>query len=192
MKKIISNKLDLKSGGIIEVKEDIKIKNFNDGEATSFFRQFLIENGYKDHIGKAIVNRKRYGDLQYLTLYGCTLKIRFTLWQAQTDTDTGKAVLWIGEKNSAEFSQEDINYGIIVGDRIIRTDASYYGLIVTTRNFRIGKNLKEQPFVDYLLIPIEDMIEIVKETKQAWIDIRKSHREKYAFNNMIDKLKNQE
>lgn len=189
MKKVVTNKLDFASGGFTEVKEKIKVRNFNDGDALSIFRQFLIDRGYKDNIGKISVNRKKYGDLQYLTLFGHTIKVRFALWQAQTDTEGGKAVLWLGEKNTANFTQEQVDYGVIVDDRIIRTDAQYYALIVTTRDFRVGTDLKAQPFVDYLLIPIEDMIEILKQTHQAWVDIRKSHREKYAFNVMISKLK---
>jgi hypothetical protein len=187
--KIVNNRFDFKTGKIVEELEDIKIKNFNDGEANSFYRQFLIDKGYKDNIG-VLRTWNKSKPVQYLTLYGFPIKIRFVLWQAKKDTDTGKAVLWVGERNTVGFTQDQVMDAIVVGDRIIRTDVSYYGCIVTPRDFKVGMSLKSQPFVDFLLIPINAMIEIVKQTGKAYIDIRKEHREKYLFDNIIEQLKN--
>lgn len=187
--KIQSLKVDFSTGEIAEEKEEVRVKNFNDGEAAVFFRQFLLSKGYKDNIGTIVIDRKRYGKLQYITLFEKPIKVKFAMWRAKKDTDTGKAVLWIGEKNSAGYVQAQVDYGIVVNDRIVTLDVLYYAVIVTPREFRVGTNLKDMPFVDYLLIPLEDIIEQLKKTGRADFDIRKEHREKYAFDKTIDQLK---
>lgn len=188
MKKIIDRRFDFSTGQIVEEESKIKIKNFDDGEAGIYYREFLISKGYKDNLSVTKVFKGKWGELQYPTLFGFPLKVRFCLWHAQKDSDTGKAVLWVGEKNSKKLTQEQVDYGVVVEDRIVRNDISYYALIVTTRTFRVGNSLKNQPFVDYLLVPIEDIIATVKDSKKAWIDLRKSDREKYSFDKIIGRL----
>jgi len=189
MKKILVNKLDL-SGNFVAQEEEVKVKNFEDGEATTLFKAHIIAKGYQSALGTVDVVKKRHGQLQYPTLFGYSVKCRFALWHAEKDTETGKAVLWIGDRNRGGLTQVEVDYGVIIGDRIIRTDTSFLGLIVTLRSFKLGMSLKDMPFVDYLLMPVQDMIDILKETKQGWIDLRQSHRKQYAFDNMISKMQN--
>jgi hypothetical protein len=187
--KITSYRLDFKSGDVVGEKEDIHVRNFNDGEAAVYYRKFLIAKDYKEYLGTTVVKRKKYGELRYLTLFEKPLKIRFAMWRAKKETEDGKAVLWIGEKNIAEFTQEQVDYGMVIRDRILPLDVLYYGVIVIPRDFRVGMNLLEQKFVDYLLIPLEDLIEFLKETGRPNFDIKQEQREKYRFDNIIERLK---
>jgi hypothetical protein len=191
MKKVIRNRLDFKTGKFEEESVEIKTKNFTEGEAASYFRTWLIEKGYKDDIGSKVIDKNVYGKLQYLTLFDKSIKCSFCLWQALKDTDGGKAVFWIGEDNSA--NHKEVEYGIIINNRIIPTDIYWRCLIVAPRDtFKIGTSFKNQAFVDFLLIPLNDIIEEIKVTKKPCIDIRKSHREKYKFEKMIEIFKSSE
>ena len=188
MKKIVQNRLDFKTGKVEEEEQKIKIKNFSEGEAASYFRNWLIQQGYKDAIGTKILDKRQYGKLQYLTLFDRPIKCHFCLWQALKDTETGKAVFWIGEENAAKHEQVD--YGIIIGNRIIPIDVQWHCLIVSPRDtFRMGTSFKNQNFVDFLLIPLSFIVEEIKQTMKPYIDIRKSHRERFLFSKMIDELK---
>jgi hypothetical protein len=187
MAKIKSFKFDAVSGEFQQVEDKIKVPNFSEGEATTLYRKFLIEKGYEQHLGTTKIDKRKHGVLNYLTLFDKPLRCKFCLWHAKKDNATGKAVFWIGERNTKGFEQVD--YGVVIEDRIIPTDVFWYALIVTVRSFRVGNNLNEVPFVDYLLVPVSFVIDTLKETKQGWIDLRKYHREQFLFDNMIDTFK---
>jgi len=191
MKKITQNRLNLSTGKVEIEEQKIKIKNFSEGDAATCFRQWLIEKGYSKDIGSVILDKHTYGKLQYLTLFGKPIKCHFTLWLALKDTKTGKATFWLGEENSTK--QEQVDYGIIVNNRIIPNDVFWHCLIVTPRDtFRIGTSFKNQDFLEILLLSLKDIIEEVKLTNQGYITIKKSHREKFAFDKMIEQFKTSE
>lgn len=188
--KIETVRLDLSSGKLVSQKQKPKVSNFSEGDAATFFKKYLFESGYEDYIGSTTIDKKRYGKLLYPTLFDKPIKCHFVLWQAKQDTETGKAVFWVGERNVKNYEQVD--YGVIIGDRIIPTDVYWHCLIVAPRKYRIGRTTKDLDFVEYLLMPLKDIVEEIQITKTPYIDIRQSHREKYAFKNMLERLKEED
>lgn len=189
MKKIISKKLDIKTGSFVRQEEKIKLRNFDDGEATILFRQHLFEKGYKDVFDKTFISKKKIKNLLYPTIYGFPIKCKFATWQALKDSETGKAVLWVGNKNLKELKQEEIEDGLLINDRIIPTDCSYFGIVVVPRQFKLGTTISDADFVDYLLVPLTEIIEQIKKTNQGWIDIRKADRITFNAITMLPLLK---
>lgn len=185
--KITSYKVNFLTGNFEAIQDKIKIPNFTKGEAIHYYRQFLINKGYKENIGFCEVESKKYGKIKYLTLFNIPIEIKFVLWQAQEDTEEGKAVFWIGERNVG--NKEQVDYGIIIQNRIIPAYTKWYGLIVTPREFKKGMILEKQDFVDYLLVPLEDIINQIKEVKKPYLDIRHYHRKKYNFDNIIKQFR---
>jgi hypothetical protein len=191
MKKITNFKLNLASGKTEEEEVEIKTRNFSEGDAATFWRKFLIDSGFKDNLGVALIPHPKYGELQYLTLFGIPIRTKFTLWQSAKDSDGGKAVLWIGERNTTGYEQ--IEHGIVVKGRMVPTAIFWYGLIVAPRKtFRVGTSVKEQEFVDFLLVPLDDIIKELEVSKDPCVNLRKMHRQKYAFHAMLETFKTKE
>jgi hypothetical protein len=191
IKKITSYRLNLVSGTAEKENVEVKVRSFSEGEMTSFLRRFLVDRGYSEHIGSKIVTHKRYGNLQYLTLFGKPIKTKYVGWQSDKDSDGGKAVFFIGERNTVGY--EKVEGGVIVKGRIIPTDIYWYCLIVAPRKtFKSGMSIKEQEFIDFLLMPLDEIVEEFKKGNGIAIDLRKSHREKYAFDKMVEILRTKE
>jgi len=181
MKKITTFRLT--ASGIMNESEKVKTKNFSDGEAVIFFRKFLLEKGLLHCLTENTLLDKHVH-------YFCNfpVKIKFVIWQAEKDTETGKAVLWCGNRNLKEMKQEQMVSGLVVGDRIIETDFSYYILICVLKTFKNGMDVKDSPMMEYLIVSMEYVRDFVLEKNQGWIDIKKTHREQFAFDKIFPSL----
>jgi hypothetical protein len=189
--KIINRKLNFATGKFEDVESEVKTKNFTKGEATTFFRDFLSKKGLSQHIGTKLVTHPKYGQLQYITLFGRAIEAKFTLWQSRKDSEHGKAVFWIGERNTVGY--EKIDHGVIIKGRMVPTHVFWYCLIVAPRHtFKVGTSIKEQEFMEFLLMPLDDIIVELNAINDPCVNIRKSHREKYSFDNMLETLKTKE
>lgn len=184
--KIQDNVLDIFGDGTFKEQEvKIKTAKFETNAASGYFKEFLTEKGYAEHLGFKEVERKRYGKVKYLTLYNKIIETKFCIWQAMKDNDTGKANLWVGEKY-----REGVG-GIIMGDRSIPNHYDFFGIIIVPKNFKEGMSLKDCSFVDYLLIPLEDFIKLAQDTfdKTGKIDclyINKEIRNQFNFDTVME------
>lgn len=186
MKKVVTFKLDLLSGGVKQEEQDVKVSYISQGEASTFYRQFLAECGYATRIGFKAIDRVRDKEFKYLTLDGKPIRTRFCLWSGDID-GKGRATFWIGDKNYLGLTK--IDYGEIIENRLVPTDIKWYGLIVVPKKtFKVGMSVRGQDFIHFLLVPLADMLVELRETKRGYITIRKEHLQKYAFDRMREKF----
>jgi len=186
------------AGNFAVEKVDVKIANISETESTQFYRQMLIDRGFKEHIGSVDVPRERGQSLRTISLFGVPLKCSFVFWRAKEDTgETGRANLFIGQPNHKNYPQSQFKHSIVlpfedregnVKTRVIHKEIPWMAPIITNRSFREGMEVTSEGFVEYLLIPFTDIITYLKETKKQDFIIKHETRKKYLFDSMIKKF----
>lgn len=176
-------------GDIVKEKSNVKISIITSNESTQAFRTFLVKSGYKDDISTVTIPRERGQRFMTISLFGVPLKCHFVMWTSKKDTDTGRAPFWIGQPNPKKYVQTDMKHSLILNNRIVNKRVPWYGLIVTNRSVKDGMNIDAQNFAEYLLVPFDDIVEYLIETKQIYYVIKHPERKKYQFTTTIDNLK---
>lgn len=184
-------------GVMIEKKAPVRMSNLTESEATQHFRSMLVQEGLKEYISTVDIPREKSQVLKTIALFGVPLKCHFAFWTSKTDTDNGRASLFVGQPNHRRYKEASLKHSIVVEyekagkirSRIVHEEIPYFAVVVTNRSFRKGSHLSKQNFVEYLIIPLEDIIQFIKDEKQDYLIIKKAEREKYAFSLMLDQIK---
>jgi len=187
--KIIKQKFTLvsedptKLGEVTEQKPDTKVANFISAPATLQYKKMLITEGYGDNLGLADVAKEKKSITRTITIDGDPIQCHFVYWK------NGTADFFVGQSNIRGFYKEsNLHHSFIFNfkdkkgeekSRIFNKHIKWYGVMLST------KSLKNNPDIEYLLFPLEDLPKLMESSGKDYIAISSKIRKEYSFLNQI-------